>query len=80
MQKKALFTTLFVILTVSVVAYGFILYGKGYRLNLHGDGNKILAGTGLLVLTSTPNGAKVHAHLHVNFISFVLAFASHAVA
>ena len=60
MQKKALFTTLFVILTVSVVAYGFILYGKGYRLNLHGDGNKILAGTGLLVLTSTPNGAKVY--------------------
>lgn len=60
MQKKALFTTLLIVLAVTLVAYGFILYGKGYRLNLSGEGNKILAGTGLLVLTSTPNGAKVY--------------------
>ncbi len=60
MPKKALFTTLLIVITVGVVAYGFILYGKGYRLNLGGEGSKILAGTGLLVLTSTPNGAKVY--------------------
>lgn len=60
MQKKALFTTLIALLIVSFVAYGFILYGKGYRLNLSGEGNKIIAGTGLLVLTSTPDGAKVY--------------------
>ena len=60
MQKKALFTTIIALLIVSIVAYGFILYGKGYRLNLSGEGNKIIAGTGLLVLTSTPDGAKVY--------------------
>lgn len=60
MQKKALFTTFAILLVVSIVAYAFILYGKGYRLNLTGEGNKIIAGTGLLVLTSAPNGAKVY--------------------
>ncbi len=60
MSKKTLLTTLLIFTTVGLVAYGFILYAKGYRLNLDGDGNKILAGTGLLVLTSTPNGAKVY--------------------
>jgi hypothetical protein len=60
MPKKTIFTTLIVLFIVSVVAYGFILYGKGYRLNFSGKGNKILAGTGLLVLTSTPNGARVY--------------------
>lgn len=60
MPKKTIFTTGIVLLIVGIVAYGFILYGKGYRLNLSGKGNKILAGTGLLVLTSTPNGARVY--------------------
>lgn len=65
MPKKTIFTTVIVLLLVSLVAYAFILYGKGYRLNLTGKGNKILAGTGLLVLTSTPNGARVY--LNDNF-------------
>lgn len=65
MPKKTIFTTVIVLLLVSLVAYAFILYGKGYRLNLSGKGNKILAGTGLLVLTSTPNGARVY--LNDNF-------------
>jgi hypothetical protein len=60
MPKKTLLTTIVVLLLVSVVAYSFILYGKGYRLNFSGKGNKILAGTGLLVLTSTPNGARAY--------------------
>lgn len=60
MSKRTLLTTLLIFSTVGLVAYGFILYAKGYRLNLGGDGNKILSGTGLLVLTSTPNGAKVY--------------------
>ncbi len=59
MSKKSVLTTIIVLLIVSVISYGFILYGKGYRLNFSGKGNKILAGTGLLVLTSTPNGARV---------------------
>jgi len=60
MPKKTLLTTIVVLLLVSVVAYSFILYGKGYRLDFSGKGNKILAGTGLLVLTSTPNGARAY--------------------
>lgn len=59
MNKKTLIPTLIVLVVVSIVAYGFILYGKGYRLNFGGEGNNIIAGTGLLVLTSTPNGARV---------------------
>lgn len=59
MQKKKIFTTLLILLAISVAAYGFILYGKGYRLNFSGEGTKILSGTGLLVLTSAPNGARV---------------------
>jgi hypothetical protein len=65
MPKKTIVTTVIVFLLVSLVAYAFILYGKGYRLNLSGKGNKILTGTGLLVLTSTPNGARVY--LNDNF-------------
>lgn len=60
MPKKTLLTTVVVLLLVSVIAYAFILYGKGYRLNFSGKGNKILAGTGLLVLTSSPNGARAY--------------------
>lgn len=60
MHRKTLFPTIVALVLISIIAYGFILYGKGYRLNLSGEGNKILAGTGLLVLTSTPNGAKAY--------------------
>ncbi|MDO8335478.1 MAG: PEGA domain-containing protein [Candidatus Saccharibacteria bacterium] len=60
MPKKTIFTTAIILIVVTLVAYGFILYGKGYRLNLSGEGNKIIAGTGLLVLTSAPNGARVY--------------------
>lgn len=58
-MNRALITTLLVLVIVSVATYLAVLYGKGYRLNLGGEGNKIIAGTGLLVLTSTPDGASV---------------------
>lgn len=60
MHKKTVFTTLIILLLVSIAAYAFILYGRGYRINISGEGNQFLTGTGLLVLTSTPNGAKVY--------------------
>lgn len=60
MYRRTVFTTLIILLLICIAAYAVILYGKGYRLNLSGEGNKILSGTGLLVLTSTPNGAKVY--------------------
>lgn len=59
-MKKTILTTLLVLFLVSIASYIFILYGKGYRLNLSGKGNKIVAGTGLLVMTSTPNGARAY--------------------
>lgn len=60
MRKKTVFTTILVLLFIGLGTFLAILYGKGYRLNLGGDGNKIIAGTGLLVLTSTPDGARVY--------------------
>lgn len=59
-MKKTTLTTLLVLFLVSIASYIFILYGKGYRLDLTGKGNKIVAGTGLLVITSTPNGARAY--------------------
>lgn len=59
MPRKKIFTTFVILLAITLVAFGFILYGKGYRLNLSGEGTNILSGTGLLVLTSVPDGARV---------------------
>lgn len=59
-MKKTILTTFLVLFLVSIASYIFILYGKGYRLDLTGKGNKIVAGTGLLVITSTPNGARAY--------------------
>lgn len=60
MNKRTLITTIIIVTLICLGAYGMILYGKGYRLNISGNGNKFLTGTGLLVLTSTPDGAKVY--------------------
>lgn len=60
MQKKTIISTTLIVLFIGLGTFLAILYGKGYRLNLAGDGNKIVAGTGLLVLTSTPDGARVY--------------------
>jgi len=59
-MKKTLLSTGLVVLIISIVAILFILYGRGYRLNFSGKGTSIVAGTGLLVLTSEPNGARVY--------------------
>ena len=58
-MKKTVLTTFLVLLFVGLASYIFILYGRGYRLNL-GDKGNIVAGTGLLVLTSTPDGARTY--------------------
>lgn len=60
MRKKAIFTTILVLAFIGLGTFLAILYGKGYRLNFGGEGNQIIAGTGLLVLTSTPDGARVY--------------------
>lgn len=58
-MKRAFFTTALVLILVSIVTYIAVLYAKGYRLDLS-KGSKLIAGTGLLVLTSTPDGARVY--------------------
>ena len=57
-MKKQLFIS-FVLLSLLVLATVVIIfYGKGYRINFNGHTTAI-AGTGLLVATSSPDGAQV---------------------
>src|SRR5260221_7337856 len=59
-------------LTISVLIIGFlvavtalvIFLGSGYRIDFGGNG-AILSGTGLLVTTSSPNGAQVIINGHL---------------
>ncbi|HYM65122.1 MAG TPA: PEGA domain-containing protein [Candidatus Sulfotelmatobacter sp.] len=59
-------------LTVSILIVGFlvtatalvIFFGSGYRIGF-GGGGAILSGTGLLVTTSSPNGAQVFINGHL---------------
>lgn len=55
------------VLIISFITLGTIIaisYGKGYRFNLKGSG-AILSGTGLLVTTSSPDGAQVLINGHL---------------
>lgn len=56
--KHPIYRTLLVLCLITLVAIGAIAYGRGYRITKDQDGRNIVAGTGLLVLTSTPDGAR----------------------
>lgn len=56
-MKKITLVSLLIVLFLILGTVSTILYGKGYRLSFQ-NGAKI-EGTGLLVLTSVPDGAKV---------------------
>lgn len=58
-MKKAFFSTFVILILVGCISYGVVLYAKGYRLDFSNKGNQFVAGTGLLVLTSVPNGGRV---------------------
>jgi len=58
--KHPIYRTLLILLLITAVALGAIAYGKGYRISKDETGRNIVAGTGLLVLTSTPDGARVY--------------------
>lgn len=63
MKKQLLIS--FSIFTVLVIATIIVvLYAKGYRFGLDG-GRPEISGTGLLVLTSTPDGAEVFINDHL---------------
>ena len=56
--KHPIYRTLLILFLITAVALGAIAYGKGYRVTKDETGRNIVAGTGLLVLTSTPDGAR----------------------
>lgn len=62
--RKQLFISLGILLFLVFGTALVILYGKGYRFSL-GDGRAEIAGTGLLVTTSIPNGASVYINGHL---------------
>lgn len=58
-MKKLVLTSIIVALLIIGGTTLAILYAKGYRLQLQ-DGKTIVAGTGILTVNSSPQGAKVY--------------------
>lgn len=63
-MKRQILISLFILLFLGVGTTIAILYGKGYRIDFTGT-KSILKGTGLLVATSTPDGASVFVNDHL---------------
>ncbi len=63
-MKKQLLISLAVIVFLVVGTIIAVLYGSGYRIDL-GNNHSIIHGTGLLVATSTPDGAQVFINDHL---------------
>jgi hypothetical protein len=63
-MKKQLLIPVFIVLFLIIGTVIVVLLGKGYGLNLNGNG-PILSGTGLLVATSSPDGAQVIINGHL---------------
>lgn len=64
LMRKQLIVSAIILLFLALGTLIVIIYGKGYRFNLKGS-NAILSGTGLLVATSTPDGAQVLINGHL---------------
>lgn len=63
-MKRVIISTT-IILTLILIGTGIgIFYAKGYQLDL-GNSNEIIQGTGLLVLTSKPDGSRVLINGHL---------------
>jgi hypothetical protein len=63
-MKKQIAIPALIILFLLLGTVIVILFGKGYSLNLNGNG-PLLSGTGLLVATSAPDGAEVLINGHL---------------
>lgn len=63
-MNKQIGISLGILLAIILATAGIIFYGKGYRLNLT-QGSAGIAGTGLLVATSSPDGAQVFVNGHL---------------
>lgn len=64
-MRKQLFISLGILLFLALGTIAVILYGKGYRFGFGKGGPEVL-GTGLLVATSTPDGAQVFINGHLS--------------
>src|ERR1035437_6252891 len=62
---KKLIIPFLIVLFLTIATIFVVLLGKGYGLNLNGNGGPILSGTGLLVATSSPDGAQVIINGHL---------------
>lgn len=59
-MKRILISGIFIGLFIGLGTIAAIFYAKGYRITFNGNGDgKIIEGTGLLVATSRPDGARV---------------------
>lgn len=63
-MKKQYWISLFIVFCLLFGTVLVVLYGKGYRFNLD-RGKPDLSGTGLLVVTSNPDGAQVFINDHL---------------
>ncbi len=62
---KKLIIPFLIVLFLTIATIVVVLLGRGYGLNLNGNGGPILSGTGLLVATSSPDGAQVIINGHL---------------
>src|SRR5476649_119106 len=62
-MRKQIIIPILIVFFLIVGTIIAILYGEGYRFGL--GGNSILSGTGLLVATSSPDGAQVLINGHL---------------
>lgn len=63
-MKRQIFFSLVVLIFLALGTIAVILYGKGYQFGF-GNGRPQVTGTGLLVATSTPDGAQVLVDGHL---------------
>jgi hypothetical protein len=63
-MKKQIALSALILLFLIAGTIIVVIYGRGYRFSFGGNG-AILAGTGLLVTTSSPNGAQVFINGHL---------------
>src|SRR3990167_7293589 len=67
-MKKVLISGILIGLFITIGGIAAILYATGYRIDFGGNGTgniKFIEGTGLLVATSKPDGARVLINGHL---------------
>lgn len=63
-MKKQSLISLSILMVIILITIVIIIYGKGYQIDFQ-QGRPEIAGTGLLVTTSTPDGAQVFINDHL---------------